>query len=250
MAYRSLILGMIFSIGIFAAKGGMGMAFGTMGYRFRSKAAGMAAFALIYGLVFLGAGLVLVYLDVLAHLTAIQGFIQSGMMIHVTMAALMTIWGLVLLKKKADPNKRSRGWLLLVVPCPVCASSILFSAAFFLSLFPERPVWTLTELYLAFVLISLIAMILAHVFLTKTQSGDARSPESLLGGAMLLISAYFIVSVTVMPHVGDLSSVYRLAGYRSTASAPDIKVSIITALVLALAFGWGCFRYSMNRRMS
>ncbi|MBU1170948.1 MAG: DUF2162 domain-containing protein [Proteobacteria bacterium] len=234
MAYPSLILGMVFSMGLFAAKGGMGMAFGTLGTRVRFKALGMSAFALAYALVFLATGLVLRHPDILAHLDEIQNLLQSGMLIHGIMAILMSAWGLVLLKKTSHAEKQSRGWLLLVVPCPVCAASILFSAAFFLSLFPDRHLSTIIVLYLFFVMTSLIVMVM-----TKTRPGGNRSPESLLGGTMLLIAAYFIISVTVMPHVGELDSVYRLARYRSTTPWPDIVPTLLTGISLTLAFGWG-----------
>jgi hypothetical protein len=62
-----------------------------------------------------------------------------------------------------------------------------------------------------------------------------------LGGFMLLVAAYFILSVTIMPQFADLDKVYRLAGYGSDLPGWDSSRLLPTAAVLVAAFliGWG-----------
>jgi len=158
------------------------------------------------------------------------------MLVHMVMAALMAIWGVVLLKRHHAHAATSRGWLLLVLPCPVCATVILFSAAFFVSLFPDGRGWVIPGLYMAFVVISLLAMGGVHLLRRRR----AQPSEAFLGGAMLLMAAYFILSVTVMPQFADLDSVYRLAHYQTDKAPPDVFGGILLSIVASAAFGTGC----------
>ena len=107
---------------------------------------------------------------------------------------------MILLKRGRGHDAGSRGWLLLVIPCPVCASVILFSVAFFISLFPDQRRWAAAGLYLAFVGIAFFSLAVIGIF-RRGRSGCA---ETHLGGAMLLMAAYFLLSVTVVPQFADL----------------------------------------------
>lgn len=237
MLYKSLILGVLFGIGIFAAKSGVGLAYVISGrQRPRTTASVLLVFAMTYGLLFVLIALVLHRIDPVRHLTAIQGFLRSGMLVHMVMAGLMAVWGIVLLKRRRAEAATSRGWLLLVLPCPVCAGVILFSGAFLVSLFPDGRLWVLSGLYFAFLLISLLTMGGIHRFRRRAR----HFPEAFLGGTMLLMAAYFMLSVTVMPQFADLESVYRLARYQADTTPRDALGAILLALTAAAAFTLGC----------
>ncbi|MGD9221617.1 MAG: DUF2162 family putative transporter, partial [Desulfobacteraceae bacterium] len=134
MAYQSLILGVLAGIGIFAVKSGVGISYVVLRQeRIRTKAAGFIIFAMVYGFVFATAAWILPKIDPVRHLAAIQSFIQSGMLVHLAMAGLMMGWGLVLLKQNTASQSKSRGWLMLAVPCPVCVTVIFFSAGFLIT---------------------------------------------------------------------------------------------------------------------
>ena len=94
MVYKSLILGILFGIGIFAVKSGVGLAY-VCGRQSSSgrRAATLSVFAGLYGLVFLAMFLLLGWIDPVGHLPAIQRFLQSGMLVHLAMAGLMAGWG-------------------------------------------------------------------------------------------------------------------------------------------------------------
>jgi predicted transporter len=239
MLYKSLIIGVVMSIGLFAVKSGAGI-----GYRLARQQRWIGkivvlllftgAYAMLFGLV----AVLLHLLDPVRHLKAVQTFMQSGMVIHVILAGVMTIWGVVLLKRTTIEETPSRGWLLLAAPCPVCAAMILFSAALLVSLFPDQLLPVISGLYAVFVLISLLTIVVVGLYY---KSRARRGPEFFLGGVMLLVAAYFILSVTVMPQFADLNKVYRLAGYASDLPGQDLSMVLPMAAITiaAFIFGWG-----------
>jgi predicted transporter len=226
----------LFSIGIFAVKSGVGMAYLVAGQeKKRAKAGVFLLFALTYGLVFVAADILLNTIDPVRHLAAIQSFIRSGMVVHLLLAGLLTVWGILLLKGGRGHQKKSKGWLLLVVPCPVCGTVILFSAGFLFALFPEAPTSAVLVLYLAFVSINLITMGLIGLY----QNRRAGPAASFLGGAMLLMALYFIVSMTVMPQFADVEKIYRLALYQGQAPAQKVAHLLPFSLLAGTAFACG-----------
>ncbi|MGD8835731.1 MAG: DUF2162 domain-containing protein [Desulfobacteraceae bacterium] len=239
MAYQSLILGVLAGIGIFAVKSGVGISYVVLRQeRIRTKAAGFIIFAMVYGFVFATAAWILPKIDPVRHLAAIQSFIQSGMLVHLAMAGLMMGWGLVLLKQNTASQSKSRGWLMLAVPCPVCVTVIFFSAGFLITCFPETPKTVVLALYLAFVLINLAT--LSGIGLYRKR--HAMLPESLLGGAMILVAVYFFLSVTVLPQFADVDKIYRLAMYQGQKPSQErvhlVPFSILTATAFVGGYGF------------
>ncbi len=238
MVYKSLIMGVLFSIGIFAGKSGVGLAY-LMGRTpsLWGRLARLLAFALLYGLLFALVALGLRVFDPLQHLEGIQRFLQSGMQVHLLMAGVMIAWGLILLRTPHQHASASRGWLLLTLPCPVCATVIVFSIAFCLSLFPDRFPQVVGGLYLAFLCISLAAMGL----MLGLGRISAQSTETLLGGAMVLLGAYFLISMAVLPQFTDVDKIYRLARYQPQTQPQDLTLLlpllVLTLLTFTAGFG-------------
>ena len=247
MLYKSLILGVLFSIGVFAGKSGIGLAY-LLGRTpsWQGKAVRMLGFALLYGLVFALAAWGLRVLDPLAHLESIQGFLQSGMQAHLLMAGVMIAWGLALLRKPHQHGRTSRGWLLLTLPCPFCATVIVFSLAFALSLFPDQFALTAVGLYLGFLVISLVVMLLMLGLGRMT----AQSAEHLLGGAMILLGAYFLLSMAILPQFTDVDKIYRLARYQPPAHPEDLTTLLPLALLTLFTFLAGFGRTHQQIRSS
>ena len=238
MVYKSLIMGVLFSIGIFAGKSGVGLAYllartSSTG----AKCSRLLAFALLYGLLFGLVAFGLRLLDPLAHLETIRAFLRSGMQVHLLMAGLMLLWGLLLLRKPHHHAATSRGWLLLTMPCPVCATVIVFAIAFCLSLFPDRFPQVVGGLYLAFLAISLATMglMLGMGRITKQPS------EILLGGSMVLLGAYFLISMAVLPQFTDVDKIYRLARYHEPRQLQNLSalLPLVALSLLTFTAGFG-----------
>ncbi|WP_448873700.1 DUF2162 family putative transporter [Desulfobulbus propionicus] len=238
MLYKSLIMGVLFSIGVFAGKSGVGLAY-LLGRTpsWKEKLSRLLAFALLYGFLFALVAWGLRVFDPLAHLEGIQRFLRSGMQVHLLMAGLMMLWGLALLRKPHHHGDTSRGWLLLTLPCPVCATVIVFSLAFGLSLFPDRFPQVAGGLYLSFLGISLAAMGLVLGLGRIT----AQSAECLLGGAMVLLGGYFLLSMAVLPQFTDVDKIYRLARSQAPAQPRDLTtlVPLVALTLLTFLAGFG-----------
>jgi predicted transporter len=248
MTYQSLILGVLFSIGIFAVKSGVGISYFVTGQeKNRAKAGVFLIFALTYFFVFAAAAFVLDRIDLVHHLTAIQTFIQSGMIVHLVMAGLLMAWGIMLLKKSKGSRLKSKGWLILAVPCPVCVTVIFFSAGFLITCFPNMPHSMVLILYLVFVLVNLVTM----GVISSYRKRQVTPPEFFLGGAMLLIAVYFFLSVTVMPQFADVEKVYRLALYQGQTHSQEVLHIVLIYILTAAAFvgGYG-FKSIKIRRIS
>ncbi|WP_319524924.1 DUF2162 domain-containing protein [uncultured Desulfosarcina sp.] len=247
MIFKSLILGILFSISVFAVKSGMGFSYVIQRHKgswWRLTA--VLVFAATYGLVFLLAALILQRLDPVRHLQAIQTFMQSGMLIHILMAALMLIWGWVLLKRRRSDAAKTRGWLILAAPCPVCATVILLSMAFLRALLPDHFSWLVLGLYASFMLLGLLTAWIAGLY----QEARGQPSETLLGGAMMLIAAWFLISVTVMPQFADLDKVYRLADYHSGTQVKQAFSWLWAAVLPTVAFmlGYGLTHHKIRKK--
>lgn len=239
MAYHSLILGVLLSIGVFAVKSGAGLAYLVNGQiKSRMKILGLLLFCLIYLIIFSSVLLMIENINPLNHLTQIQNFIQSGMIIHLIMALLMMLWGILLLKNRNHTeNKKSRAWLILSLPCPVCITVIFISTGFLITLFPDTPHIVVFGLYASFILINLLTVFLISLY------GKLRNvqPEAFLGTVMLLIAVYFLISVTVMPNFADVDKIYRLAMYEGQKQSLELAYIVLCTIITALAFLSGFF---------
>ncbi|MFN2358495.1 MAG: DUF2162 family putative transporter, partial [Desulfotignum sp.] len=95
MAVKTLILGLVFSLGVFAVKAGAGLAYlweTKPGVRWKIMAgAGVAAG---YGLAFLAAGYIILRVDLTAHLDRVMAWMKHGMTLHLVMAALLLAFSL------------------------------------------------------------------------------------------------------------------------------------------------------------
>lgn len=238
MVLKSLILGVVFSLGIFAVKSGIGISYCLAGQQGKRKKAGaLLLFALTYFMVYLAAAFVLQKIDPMRDFPIVQRSMQSGMLVHYIIAGLMTGWGLILLKQRENPlaASRSRGWLILALPCPVCGTVIVLSLAVFISYFPDHPLRVVLLFYLVFMAITMATMGLVQMF----QRRSPLHPDAFLGGAMLLMATYFLLSATIMPRFSDLDKIYRMACYHTDTTSPNATCVIVVLLLAATAFAAG-----------
>ena len=185
MEFKSLFLGIFFSLGIFAIKSGIGLYyFFSKKKSLKRKTAILTIYSGVYFILFLLSYFLLKKIDFLQYFEQARAFFKSGMFIHIIVAGLMAAWGIALLKRNNKNNKSTYGWLALVIPCPVCMTVILFTVAFLISYFPASGIIPLMGGYAAFIIISLLMLPILH--LVRARSGAA--PETMLGVAMVAIS--------------------------------------------------------------
>lgn len=243
MELKSLFLGILFSVGIFSFKAGFGM-----NYRLKqegSKAAfgGWIIFAAAYAVLFYSIAAAVGKIDIMANIENLQRFVQSGMAVHFLFAAMLMMWGIYLLKntKKTIKNnnlpmepeikqQRSLSWLLLVVPCPVCIIVIGVSVAFLLALFPDTSLFSVSIFYILFLALSFMT----SFFMSRLEARLRISAESFLGYAMTAISAYFLLSIIVMPQFSGINEIYSIA-----SNSADNQESALNLLLFPLVVAAG-----------
>lgn len=229
MELKTLILGLAFSLGIFAVKSGAGLGYLLRAEpRFARRMLSLVLFVIGYGLVFACAWLLVERLDFVNHLDGVMTLLQNGMTVHFILALLLLVWGITLLGKGQGYKERSRGWLLLCIPCPVCFSVIFISGAFISNLYPHWP-WVFPWLGCGFLLVSVMASLFFYFF----DSGGIHG----LGSMMVMVSLYFLLTVTIMPHFADAERVYRLSQTVVTGLPLDHLPLLLTSMSVLFTIG-------------
>jgi len=248
MELKCLLLGLAFSIGIFALKNGVGVYyFLTQKRKLKARVLFFSLYGLIYLAFFLLSFHILQRVNIIHHFETVQTFLKSGMFIHVLMAGGLVVWGIILLKKKGPAtDKRSSGWMALVIPCPVCVIVIFFSTAFLLSYFPDSGHLPLLAVYSGFMII----VVITAAGMTSMGGRFDASPESTLGAAMLIIAFYFLLSIIIMPQFGDMDKIYRLAACQSEkqVTSPRQTVFLYFAMSALFAAGFTATRRQLRRK--
>jgi predicted transporter len=154
------------------------------------------------------------------------------------------IWGFYLLgarRPKCGSNeagenggRKSRAWLALVVPCPVCASVVLLSASCLTLYFPGEAAVSVASLYAGF-----LALAGVSGFATFSAKTEKKGEESSLGIAMILVSSYFVISALVIPQFSEAGRIYRMADYSRSDSGTDMRTQLSAFAVLFALFAAG-----------
>lgn len=245
--WKGLLLGILFSMGVFAVKTGIGLQYAMSGERpGRMRLGVLAAFLALYGLLFAASALWLQRADLPAYVQSAQDFLRWGLLLHLVVAVLMFSWGIALLKSRQEGGSRTLGWLTLVVPCPVCAMVVVLSMGFLMAYFPDAGVSSALFLFGGFVGLSLLSMLLV----TGWSRIFALSPERALGLAMMVLAAYFLLSILIMPHFAGLDEVFRLAAYSHRGHGGSSLAGWAIAGAQGMLFAAGYLKMRGNMRRS
>lgn len=244
MELKSLIIGVIFTIGVFAFKNGVGLYyFLSRETRLKFRLLFFLIYCAIYLFIFVLSSLILQKIDIMNSVESIQTFFKSGMFIHMIMASLLLIWGVILVKRQKIKKHITHAWLLMVIPCPVCITVIFFSASFLIAFFPDSVNLAVLSTYAGFIIINIAAMLIMSLWKALSDS----TPEAILGSLMLMISIYFFLSVIIMPQFSDLDKIYRLATYKSEHNpiTADQFTLYLIVIIDSILFGF----FSMKRKI-
>ncbi len=252
MELKSLLLGLFFSLGIFAVKSGVGMAGGMTGRAGGALPSGLVpstgrsrrwllfppVYVAAYGALFALCYWLVVQVDLLRHLDAVQRFLQTGMLLHLVLAGLL-FWSGASLLSRPDGKRGapSRSWLLLALPCPLCFTVVLFSLALLQTLFPDKG-WSTALLLLA----GFLALGLAAGMVVAASPNLGVDPLIFQGRAMIFVAAYFCLTVLVAPYFDQVDEVYRLALRRAPVGVLQDDARLALALAAGCAFALGVAR--------
>ena len=123
-----IALGLALALGVFAFKTAVGeYYFFSMNPARSRRVAFLAATWFLYLLIFGAAFFVLEKFDIFRFAGDSVRFLEAGTLLHLLLCFGLVVWGVRLLCRNDGESlgrTESGGWLLLVVPCPVCASAI------------------------------------------------------------------------------------------------------------------------------
>lgn len=228
MELKSLILGLAFTLGVFAVKSGAGLAHVLGGRQSpHRRILLLTGFAALYAPLFALSRHLAVHGDILTRMEMAMHLAKQGMTLHALLAALLLLWGVALLCRPERSGGRSSGWLLLAAPCPVCCSVILASTAFLHAAFPSHHYLALWLFLGFFAVAASSALLIAH-----WQGLNNRT----LGLVMVLAALYFLITVALVPQVKDLARIYRLAAAMPLTVAGSLPV--LAGLALGCAAGF------------
>ena len=239
-----IALGLFCALGIFALKTAVGnyyyLSLPGRGIR---KTAVLILMQCAYILLFLLGFELLRRVDFF-RVTDSAAFLKNGVLLHLLLCAGLIWWGSrLLIHQDCGHLDRldSRGWLLLTVPCPVCASAIFLVCAFALMLFPgsaPRLRWILPLVFLFFNLLFLGLLVLLGRL-------SGLRPLVLTGRMMILIALYFILILLIAPHfqeAGKLYSAARSAADEKLLSGRALAVPAVAVCALIAGFLAGRFQ--------
>lgn len=242
MELKTLWLGLIISVVVFAVKTGLGWAYLWSKCPKGRKLAATVIVIFTYAVVFAVVFVLVSRLNLLAHYEVLLPLWQGGFMLHWLVAVLLFIWGLLLLRTPTGDNAcncgeiKSKGWLALVIPCPVCLSVVLMAVAGLVLYFPDEAFRATTGLFAVFVLIAGVSGVV--MLLTRVRA--QRPLEGTLGLAMILMAVYFMLTALLTPHFSEVSKVYRVASYaRDTEATGGMQVALtrgVIALLVVVGF--------------
>jgi predicted transporter len=229
------VTGVLVAFSVFGIKVGLGL-----GAQIYNKTVSMGKRILIMGgslfvylILFFGLYYVITHFNLLNYLDQFVNVLQYGMLLHLAVAAGLLIWGTKLILEKPG-NQESlpfRSSLLLILPCPVCATVILLNLTLAYSLFDLSPLLTTLTLYGIFTGIIFFATAVLFPFRHRIGSGN-----SFLGQSMTLVALYFLFVVIIAPIYPEIKAAFAMAVSNSPVSRMDhVNTAILVGIVLILA---------------
>ncbi len=245
MAIKTLLLGMLFSMGIFAVKSGFGLNYylGTCTTTAR-KIQGGAFFIAAYGLVFLISAYMVTATDLMAWFPLFQIILSHAMTLHFGLAMLMCLWGVLLIRRKKENPTGTRGWMLLALPCPVCMVVIFLSTAFVTAYAPGHAKQAVFLTFMGFTALNLSTQGVLYAVQNSTRS----APDHLLGNAMVFMAVYFLLSMIVIPQFTGIEEIYSLSRHAGATGKDLIMEKRWTLGLLVLLFFTGTVTAGLSSR--
>jgi predicted transporter len=235
MELKSLMLGIVLAVSIFAVKSGIGMTYLVTRMKNRKRRIWIfLGSALSYGLLFAAAFFLLRGLNQVALFPLFSKVMKYGMPLHFSLAFGMFVWAVYLLKRD-HAYHTSRAFLLLVVPCPVCLTVVVLITAFIMAYFPKNSGLALIGVYAIYLAIQGITMLVFSLW----QKASQMDSDRVLGWGMLLIAGYFILTVLIAPQMGDLKNIYRIANYKGETELLKLHWTLAVWLAVTLTFAAG-----------
>ncbi len=235
--------GMFFSLAVFVVKVGCGLGWGQLRWPLI-----VLTLSLYSGLFILAA------IFSRSLLKVLQPVLQHGPWLHSFMAVGMMAWGIYLLLRSpassccglpgqkagnSTPNHCSppvnSALFLLLLPCPVCLTAIIFSTWAALQVF-KWPSWLVgVGLGLTFAALTLVACLILRL---SSRRATKLAQNNVLALSLLGIGAYFLASLFIPGRIEAARSIYHSFISDHTGPGLSDQLGILTILAIALLVGF------------
>lgn len=240
--YTAMLSGLVFSTATLAFKTGAGqfqLLSKIKSGLFRSLA--LTGFSVSYLVIFAAAFWVVNVVDLSNHSSLLENIIRFGATFHILFSLFLIVYGFHLLRHHGTTAQTSRprgimAGLILVLPCPVCATAIFLTISFLDQLFPAYPLLSCTASFAAFTLFSLLTV----GALTWWKSIAAINASILTGRLMICVGLYFILTLVIAPQFAKMDEIFRVCSATETHSSPPglIWVGLIGLFFLISGFSF------------
>lgn len=220
--------GTLFTLTGFAGKVGFGLGFGKV----QNKWIGFTL--AMYALLFIGMAVLSKQL-----MEWIAPILSGGPYLHWFMAAGLTAWGIYAIistgMEKSDctaqPGIKRGSSLLLIIPCPVCLSAMVFST------------WAaLNAIRLPALLVGLglgaVFAVLSLFFVFCARTGKTESPETSLGLVMIAVGLYFASSLVLPAKIEAARNMYSSFAEKNYFPAHSDAAFVLLLMAAAVAAGY------------
>ena len=231
--------GLLFSTGIFAFKSGTGQYYFLRAEKSSLRRTLFATLAaLSYIAIFFMSFHILEKIDLERLFPSLEHLFRTGTFLHLCLSIGLFILGMRLLSRAPSElvENKTKAWMLLVIPCPVCVSAIFFSCAFFAAFFPSMKLEAAAGFSCFFLAVSLGTA--AALFFIEKKSRF--KPEAMLGRMMIFIALYFIGILLVAPNFDNAAKKTNSVSVMENKIQTEktwLPVLIVTSL-FAGGFAW------------
>lgn len=236
-----LLIGLSFSVAVFAFKTAVGEFYALSGANGRKKLWLLTGSTAVYILLFAAAFLFDSFVHPFAFLQN-GTLLQAGIGIHLLIAAGFFLWGVLLLTSE-NGHRPARGWWLLIIPCPVCASVIIFATSFAGLLLPDAV--RTVRLFVPGLFFAVNFSILGLLELSIRKGG--MDPRNLTGRLMLFIGIYFAGLLFLVPNFDRIEQMYRIVAGQNGETGVNWQLPVLAGGILTA--GW-LFQIYNNKRRS
>jgi predicted transporter len=224
--------GMLFSLGIFALKVGLGLGYGKV--KLRGIIATLTGYLGLFMVIALLAERLIRWLEPI---------LRKGPYLHIILAMGLIVWGSYLIGSKGDGHAhtvRTGARIMLIIPCPVCLTAMTFSSWAALNAVRVHPLLVGLGLGLAFALMAGIVLLAARL-----RPGN-RSEVS-LGLAMVVIGLYFVGSMFLPGKIEEAKGMYASFLLENAGAADNSGTWLLAILPLVLLIGF--FAKTLRREL-
>lgn len=236
-----LLIGLSFSVAVFAFKTAVGEFYALSGAGDGKKKWLLTCATVIYILFFAAAFL---FDSFVQPLTFLQNgmLLQAGTGLHLLVAAGFFLWGVLLLTSESG-HRPARGWWLLIIPCPLCASAIILATSFAGFLLPDAARTVHLFVPVLFFAVNFSVLGLLEFFIRR----GGMDPYDLTGRLMLFVGIYFAGLLLLIPNFDRIEQMYRIIAGQNEETGVNWQIPVLAGGILTA--GW-LFQVYNNKRRS